>query len=175
MGSYPSTRYENLDAATLAGYEGSLSVDVGKAFQQNYSLKPYVSFTWLDTRRNKDTSRRFSVNGKQTSTLPYTPEWMASYGVDFVHPVYKLKSRVNANYYGKKYATDFAYTGAYFKQDSGTVVNLSVEKELVDLGRNLGTLTLRAEVNNLFDNNNEIYWGFPDAGRSFYLGLRYDF
>jgi vitamin B12 transporter len=175
MGTYPNTRYENLDAATLAGVEGSLSVDVGKAFQQSYSLKPYISATWLDTRKNRDKSRFVSINGKQISTLAYTPEWMASYGLDYAHPVYKLKSRINANYYGKKYASDFAYTGDYFKQKSGTVVNLSVEKELVDLSSRLGSVTLRAEVKNLFDGANEMYWGFPDAGRSFYLGLRFDF
>ena len=37
------------------------------------------------------------------------------------------------------------------------------------------TLTLRAEVNNLFDRANEMYWGYPGAGRSFYIGLRYDY
>jgi vitamin B12 transporter len=175
MGFYPNTRFENLDAATLAGVEGSLSVDIGKAFQQSYSLKPYVSVTWLGTRKNKDASRRVSIGGKQNGTLPNTPEWMASYGLDYAHPVYKLKSRINANYYGRKYTQDWAYTGDWFKQNSGTVVNLSLEKELVDLSSRLGTVTLRAEVNNIFDGANEMYWSYPGAGRGFYLGLRVDF
>jgi vitamin B12 transporter len=175
LGSYPATRYENLDAATLAGLEGSLSVDLGKAFQQGYSLKPYVGFTWLDTRKNKDRSRLVTLNGKQIGELPNTPEWMASYGIDYAHPGYKIKSRINANYYGRKYTNDYAYTGAYFEQNSGTVVNLSLEKELADLGGRFGALTLRTEINNLFDGANEMYWGYPDAGRSFYVGLRYDF
>jgi vitamin B12 transporter len=168
-------QFQNVKDATLAGIEGSLSVDVGKAFQQNYSLKPYVSFTYLDTRKNKDESQRITVDGKKTSTLRDTPEWMASYGIDYAHPGYKIKSRINANYYDRKYTSDTAnYTG-FFKQNSGTVVNLSLEKELVDFSSRFGALTLRAEINNLFDGANEMYFSYPDAGRSFYVGLRYDF
>jgi vitamin B12 transporter len=177
LGSYPVTRYENLDAATLAGLEGSLSVDLGKAFARSYSLKPYLGFTWLDTRRNKDQtpSRSVTLNGRRIGELPNTPEWIVSYGVDYAHPGYKIKSRINANYYGKKYTRDWAYTGDWFKQNSGTVVNWSLEKELVDLSGPLGRLTLRTEVNNLFDGANEMYWGYPGPGRSFYVGLRYDY
>lgn len=174
QGSWPATRYENLDAARLAGLEGFLSIDLGKAFRQNYNLKPYVGFTWLETRKNKDKSRLVSINGQQISDLPNTPEWMVSYGIDYAHPGYKLKGRINANYYGEKYTRDWAYTGDYFKQNGGTVVNLSLEKQLVELGGQLGKLTLRTEVNNLLDGANEMYWGYPEAGRSFYVGLRYD-
>ena len=100
---------------------------------------------------------------------------MASYGIDYVHPGYKIKSRINANYYGRKYTNDTAHGTGYFKQNSGTVVNLSLEKELADLSSRFGALTLRAEINNLFDGANEMYLSYPGAGRSFYVGLRYDF
>ena len=94
--------------------------------------------------------------------------------VYFLHPGYKLKSRINAVTYGKLLTRDWGRLGApYFERPSGTVVDLSLDKGIADWGKN--TLTLRAEVNNLFDRANEMYWGYPSAGRSFYIGLRYDY
>ncbi|MCL2160297.1 MAG: TonB-dependent receptor [Betaproteobacteria bacterium] len=174
-------QYQNLKKAEIAGFEGSAGWDLGKAFQQGYSLRPYVGFTWLTTRKNKDPSQFIAYHGAGNTTLPNTPKWMASYGIDFAHPGWKLKSRLNANYYGKTLTQDWSGTvslppgDSYFARPSGTVVNWSLEKELADFGRQFGKLTLRTEVNNLFDNANEIYWNYPEQGRNFYIGLRYDF
>ena len=174
-------QYQNLKKAEVAGIEGSAGWDIGKAFQQNYSLKPYVSFTWLTTRRNKDASQFIAYHGAGNKTLPNTPKWMASYGIDYAHPGWKIRSRLNANYYGKTLTQDWSGTvsippgDTHFARSSGTVVNWSLEKELADFGGQYGKLTLRTEVNNLFDSVNEMYWNYPDPGRNFYLGLRYDF
>lgn len=175
-----NTQFINVKKAEIAGVEGSASWDVGKAFNQRYSLKPYVSFTWLTTRKNKDTLTYIEYHGTD-NTLPDVPEWMASYGIDYAHPGLKLKSRLNANYYGKTLTRD--RTGLvskpigdlYFARPSGTVVNWSLEKGLVDFGGRYGSLTLRAEINNLLDAKNEMYWNYPRQGRNFYLGLRYDY
>ncbi|MDR0578847.1 MAG: TonB-dependent receptor [Candidatus Accumulibacter sp.] len=177
-GGYGCYQYQNIKKSELAGVEGSIKWDVGKAFKQNYSLAPYASFTWLGTRKNKDESRWFTTyDGSLKKVLPNTPEWMASFGIDYAHPGYKIKSRLNANHSGKRYTNNYGSTrpSGYFMKGGGTVVNWSLEKELVDLGGPSGTLTLRTEVINLFDSSNEMYWGYPGAGRSFYIGLRYDY
>ena len=167
-------QFQNLKTATLAGVEGNLRADLGKAFGKSWSLSPYVGFTWLGTRKNGDSTQFVNYNGSTINTLPNTPEWMFSYGVDFSHPGYKLKSRINAVTYGTLLTRDWSRSGApYFERSAGTVVDLSLDKEL--LAFSSGTLTLRAEVNNLFDGKNEMYWGYPGAGRSFYAGLRYDY
>lgn len=171
-------QYQNIKAATLAGVEGSVRTDLGKAFEQNWnwSLSPYLSFTWLGTRENGDSTQFITYKGKKDDTLPNTPEWMFSYGLDYGYSAYKLKSRLNAVTYGSLLTRDYSQSSyPYIKRPSGTVVNLSLEKELVELSGNAGALTLRGEINNLFDGRNEMYWGYPDAGRSFYVGLRYDF
>jgi len=46
---------------------------------------------------------------------------------------------------------------------------------LARFGDSGGYLSLRAEINNMFDGKNEMYWSYPGAGRSFYTGLRYGF
>ncbi|MCL2021423.1 MAG: TonB-dependent receptor [Betaproteobacteria bacterium] len=174
-------RHQNLKKAEIAGVEGSVGWDIGKAFQQGYSLKPYVGFTWLTTRKNKDPSQFIAYHGAGNKTIPNTPKWMANYGIDFAHSGWKVRSRLNANYYGRTLTQDWSGTvsmppgDSYFARPSGTVVNWSLEKELADFGGRYGKLTLRAEVNNLFDKANEIYWNYPGAGRNFYVGLRYDF
>ncbi|MCL2875651.1 MAG: TonB-dependent receptor [Betaproteobacteria bacterium] len=173
-------QFQNLKKAEIAGFEGSARWNVGKAFKQNYSLTPYASLTWLTTRKNKDESVLITYQGAKNNTLPNTPKWMMSYGIDYAHPELKIKSRLNANYYGKTLTQDWSETvpvpyGEYFARPSGTVVNWSLEKGLVDFGGRYGNLTLRMEINNLFDNANEMYWNYPEQGRNFYVGLRYDF
>ena len=175
-GIRPNSCYQarNLKRATIAGIEGALRYDIGKAFGQSYRLSPYANFTWLGTRRNGDTTQRFSYGGRQESTLERTPEWMASYGVDYAHPGLRLKTRLNASYYGRVFTND-SILRRYIKRPAGTTVNWSLEKELTELSGPYGRLTLRTEINNLFDKDNEVYWNYPGPGRNFYVGLRYDF
>ena len=175
-GGYGCYQYQNLKSSTLAGLESSLSTDVIKVFGMDSNLEPYVSFTWLHTRKNNDSSQHITYNGNLDDTLPNTPDWMVSYGIRYVHPGYRIKSRLNASYYGAVLSRDFSTTGSpYISRPTGTVVNLSAEKELVQFRERFGALTLRAEINNIFDGTNEVYWGYPGAGRSFYMGLRYNF
>lgn len=169
-------QWQNIKTATLAGVEGSLRYDIGKAFGKGWSLAPYGNFTWLATRRNGDASQRYTYNGSTTDILANTPEWMFSYGVDYADPAYKFKSRLSANTYGTVLTRDYTRSGSpYFERPMGTVVNWSVDKELAELSNKAGTLSLRAEINNLFNGRNEIYWGYPGQGRNFYAGIRYDY
>ena len=165
----------NLDA-TLAGLEGSFRTDIGKVFGRDYGLVPYVSFTWLGTRKNEDESQYITYQDNRIDTLPNTPEWMISYGLDYNNPVHKLKARLSASRYGELYTSnwDVAPYG-YIERPAGTVVNLSAERELARFGDGGGALSLRAEIENMFDGKNEMYWSYPGAGRSFYVGLRYGF
>lgn len=168
-------QWQNIKSATMAGVEGSLRADIGKALGKTWSLSPFGNFTWLGTRKSGDASQFISYNGSLIDTMPNTPEWMFSYGVDYSDPGYKIKSRLNANTYGTVLTKDWSQSGApYFQRPVGTVVNLSVDKEIVELSNNYGTLSLRTEINNLFNGKNEVYWGYPGQGRNFYVGLRYD-
>ena len=173
----PFTRQnQNAASTTLAGLEGSFRMDIGKAFGRDYGLTPFTDFTWNSTRRNNDESLFITFNGERTNILRYTPDWMVSYGVDYRNPALKLKTRLNASRYGETLQQNFSLSGSpYFLRTPGTVVNLSAERELAQFGDGGGTVSLRAEINNLFDGKNEIYFDYPGAGRSFYLGLRYDF
>jgi vitamin B12 transporter len=172
---------QNLKASTLAGLEGALRTDIGKAFGKDYGLTPYVEFTLLGTRRNEDEDQFIVHEGNRIDTLPNTPKWMVSYGLDYNNPALKLKSRLSASRYGEVFTPAWELSGPptwaapWIARPAGTVVNLSVERELARFRERGGALTLRAEINNLFDGKNEMFWSYPGAGRGFYTSLRYNF
>jgi vitamin B12 transporter len=172
---------QNLKSSTLAGLEGAFRTDIGKAFGQDFGLTPYVEFTMLGTRRNEDEDQFLVFNGSPNDTLPNTPKWMVSYGLDYNNPKLKLKTRLSANRYGEVFTQAWelsgppTWTAPWIERPFGIVVNLSGEKELARFGDRGGALSLRTEINNLFDGKNEMYWGYPGAGRNFYAALRYSF
>jgi vitamin B12 transporter len=174
-------QYQNLKSSTLAGLEGAFRADIGKASGRNYSITPYTEFTLLGTRRNEDEDQFINFQGNMIDALPNTPKWMVSYGLDYGNPALKLRTRLSANRYGDVYTQDWGqsgpptWTAPWIVRPAGTVVNLSVERELARLGDSGGALTLRTEINNLFDGKNEVYWDYPGPGRNFYVGLRYSF
>ena len=179
-GGWGCYQAQNLKSSTLAGLESTLGFDIARTLGSDTGLEPFVSFTWLHTRKNNDTTQHITTcavcGGDKIDTLPNTPEWMVSYGVKYAHPRLKLNARLNANYYGTMWKRDYsgAYNG-YFEQPTDTVFNLSAEKELARFQDKFGSLHLRAEIKNLFDGANEIHWGYPGSGRNFYVGLRYGF
>ena len=170
---------QNLKSSTLAGLEGAFRADIGKALGQNYRLTPYIEFTLLGTRRNNDEDQFITYQDKRIDTLADTPKWMVGYGLDYNNPAWKFKARLNFNRYGvlltRAWDQAVNWVPPVIERPAGTVANLSAEKELAQFGDNGGALSLRGEINNLFDGKNEVYWGYPGAGRSFYLGLRYGF
>ena len=177
-----TSQNQNLNASTLAGLESSFRMDIGKAFVRDYSFTPYAEFTILGTRRNEDENQFIVYQGDTIDILPNTPKWMVSYGLDYNNPALKLKTRISASRYGEVYTQDWSivdwvavFSAPWIERPAGTVVNLSAEKELARLGDSGGAISLRAEINNLFDGKNEVYWDYPGAGRGFYVGLRYGF
>ncbi|MDR0881295.1 MAG: TonB-dependent receptor [Candidatus Adiutrix sp.] len=175
----PNThQYRNIDAALLSGLELSGGVDFGAAFNQPFELRPYASLTYMIDRENKDPA---TVLAYKSDKLPLAPEFSVAYGVTFSHPDWGFRSTLNASYFTGAYTPDYRASaaspygaGVYTEIDSVTVVDLSLEKTLFDFG-DKGILSLRGEINNMFDSRNEMYLDYPGPGRNFYLGLKYDY
>ncbi|ODS52077.1 MAG: hypothetical protein ABS36_18135 [Acidobacteria bacterium SCN 69-37] len=181
-GGFGCYQYQNLKASTLAGLEGTLSADVARALGRSISVAPYATFTWLQTRKNRDASQFILFEGQPDDTLPNTPEWMVSYGIKYTDPRLKFSARLNAAYYGDLLTQDWSvvdyvtvFSAPYIHRPTGTVVNLSLDKAIVALAAGHNKLSVRLDVNNLFDGANEMYWTYPGQGRNVYLGLRYDY
>lgn len=166
-------QYQNLESATMSGLEFAFSADFGQAFNWQSEVRPYVNFTYMIDRENKDPATR-----NDTKIITNVPNWMINFGLNFSNVEYDLKANLNAVYTGKMKTRDYRGSwmdpgyGAYINHTGNVVVNLSVEKGLFDIG-DYGNVKLRADVNNLFDSDNEAYLDYPGSGRNFYAGLVY--
>ena len=160
------TSYRNLGKAEIEGFEGELSYDIGPLFSWDYQIKPYVSFTYLTKYKDKEANE----------DLKWTSDLHASYGIT-VSGFSGFSANLNLAYTGKQDITDWesgAWPAPTITKGSFTVANLTISKKILS-SEKYGGVTLRSEIQNLFDENYGYVKGYPMPGRMFFLGLRYDF
>lgn len=170
----PYTRFKNLDGASTAGFEFSLSADVGPSLGWDYSFRPYANVNIMTSRETKDLE---DIADKGTTTMEHTPKYMVSTGVDFSHPGFDLISNINLSYSSSILSRDYRPGGdsdTYVELGNTTVVDASVEKGIYDFN-DKNKLRLRLEVNNIFNSENEARVGYFKPGRNFYVGLKYNY
>jgi vitamin B12 transporter len=158
------TSWKNVGKAEIEGVEGDFSFDVGSLFSWDLQVKPYVSFVYLTKYKDKETDK----------DLMYTSDHHMSYGIT-VSDFNGFTASLNFAYTGKQDVTDYSsYPYNKVGKDSFTVANLTISKKLLNAEK-YGGITLRGEIQNLFDKEHEYVMGYPMPGRMFFLGLRYDF
>ncbi len=145
--------------------EGDLSYDVGTFFSWDYQVKPYVSFTYLTKYKDKEANE----------DLKYTSDWHVSYGIT-ISDYDGLSANLSIAYVGKQDIDDWraGYPAPVIEKGCFQVANLTISKKIVDTEK-FGGITLSGEIQNLFDKDYEYVNDYPMPGRSFFLGLRYDF
>jgi len=156
----------NLGGATIAGVEGEFAYASIYLFAgSSLSFTPFVSFTWLSEYNDDDTG----------DYLLYTPEWNASGGIRVNHES-GFKGVFKLAHFGKNYVQDYvtSWAGDVITKEGFTVANLVLSKKFT-LDREYGRgVTIKGEIENLFDRDYEYVNGYPMPGRSFNLGLRVD-
>jgi vitamin B12 transporter len=160
------TTWENLGKAEISGFEGEFSYDIGAYFTWDFELRPYVSFVYLTRYKDKETGE----------DLKYTSDANVSFGITF-SGFNGLSSNLSVAYTGKQNVDDWesgAWPAPVIQKGSFSVANFTIAKKILDFNK-YGSMTLRGEIQNLFDKNYEYVKGFPMPGRSFFLGLRYSF
>ena len=161
--------WENTGEATMQGLEGEFSYDIGTLFSWDFEVKPYVSFVYLTQYEDDETDR----------DLKYIEKYHVSYGIT-VSDLEGFSANLNLAYTGKKKIDDWENSGPptwvapEIETGGFTIANLTVSKRIFDFNE-YGGITLRGEVQNLFDKDYEYAKGYTMPGRSFFLGLRYDF
>ncbi|MDR1827272.1 MAG: TonB-dependent receptor [Methylobacteriaceae bacterium] len=167
-------QHENVDGARVSGIELALKADLGKAFNREFELSPFVNLNYLTERKNLDADLISAVG---SDVLPDTPRTTVTYGLKFKHPGWGFTANVQARYFSAVLNRDFrAASPTYYQYVEGgdtTVVDVSFEQEIYKY-KDKGVLSIRGEVNNLFDNDNEFYLDYPEPGRNFYASLRYN-
>jgi len=161
--------WENLGKATISGIEAEISLDVGALFDWSLEVRPYASLVYLIKHRDEETHE----------DLLYTSDAHLSYGLT-VSDGEGFSANINLSYVGEQKIEDWQNAGPptwmppIITKGGFTVANFTVTKPILDFNR-FGKLSLRGEVRNLFNKDYSYVKGYPMPGRSFFLGLRYDF
>lgn len=157
--------WDNVGKASISGFEGDLSFDIGDYFGWDFELKPYAGFIYL--LEYKD--------GVTGDDLLETSGLTASYGIS-VSDFNGFSARLNFAYIGEKTITDYESGSPYqnIKVQAFTVADFSMTKVLFS-SEQKGSLALNAGINNLFNKKYEYVKGYPMPETSFYISMKYNF
>jgi len=156
--------YKNIGGATIEGFESEFSFDLGAYFGWGVEVRPYGSIVYLTEYEDDQTDE----------DLLYTEDINAAWGIHF-SDTKGLSANLNFAYTGEKDVEDWENYPAEVVECGGfTVANLTVSKNIFDFN-DYGGVTLRGEILNIFDKDYAYIKGYPMPGRSFFVGMRYDY
>ena len=157
--------WDNIGDATIAGFEMELSYDLGVPFQWDWEIRPYFGVTLLTRYEDEETGDDMLY----VSETNFSAGLVASDGDG-------ISCRLNVAYAGSQDVTDYESGWPYqtVTLSSSTVADLSGSFRLLE-NEQFGTLTLRNEIRNLFDEDYAYVKGYFMPGRSFFMGLRWDY
>ncbi|MDR3074218.1 MAG: TonB-dependent receptor [Deltaproteobacteria bacterium] len=167
-------QYDNLDGVVrLRGIEGTASYDLGAALDWPVRLRPYVRFTRMTERGNKTARRNTDGN-----TVLNVSDLDLAYGLNFQYPEFGFEADVRFTYYGRQKMTDFnaanPTNGQVVSIGGATTADLFMSQR-ISAWDDAGTLSVNAAIRNIFDEKYALVKDYWQPGRSFYLGLRYDY
>jgi vitamin B12 transporter len=160
-------QYYNIGGQTrYRGLEGQASVDVAQFFDWPFTLRLYGNITHLLTYDDD--------SGKQLRNVSDTS---IGYGLNLLHPAAGLSADLRFTYFG--YQNDLEYDPVTWasrpvRHGGQTTADFFISKTLWNW-ENAGTLSIKGEIRNIFNTDYSTIWGYPMPGRSFYIGLRYDY
>jgi len=145
-----------------------LSIDFGSWFNWAFELRPYFNFVYLTQYKNKQDDK----------DLQYIPDVTAAYGI-VVSDRDSWFARLNVAYQGNQWIDDYenwVWPAAVQEIEFGgfNVADFMISKKLVEFP-GYGSFTVRGEVMNLFDEEYAYVKGFPMPGRSYFIGLSYNY
>lgn len=161
-----ASTWENLGSASISGFEGELSFDIGQKMNWAYEFKPYLSFTWLTELDDYDTG----------NDLKYLSEKRASFGIA-VSNFDGLSTRLNVAYTGEQEVEDWesgTYPTPTVTLDDFFVTDFVISKRVYQ-SEKAGAFTVRVEARNIFDEDYAYVKGYPMPGRSFFMGLNWTY
>jgi vitamin B12 transporter len=172
-------QYYNMSGtAYYRGIEAQAGYDIGEAFAWPFMLRPYVNLTHLLEHRGQDANRVYR-------DVPNVSDTTLAYGVQFKHPDVGLNVDLRATYYGYRKAEQFsaARYPVYYDPSFKIPVKRAGGETIVDLFATqtlykwdgVGALSLKGEIRNIFNAKHEMVLDYRMPGRSFWIGLRYDY
>ena len=158
--------WENVGRASVEGFEGTFSCDLGAWFGWSWEVRPEILAAWLTRYENE-------VTGED---LLYVSDLHLAAALTVANPG-DFFARVQASYWGPQREEDWEsglFPVPVVETGGFTVVNLSAEKTLLR-SRKAGKLSARFEVKNLLDHHYDHAEGYPMPGARLYGGLVWRF
>ena len=160
-------QYYNISGTTrYRGIEGQASVDVGRFFDWPFMLRPYANITHM-----------LQYDDDSGNKLQYVRNTDLAYGLNFQYPSIGLEADLRFTYFGRQKESKFdrnLWISEEITTGGATTADFFIRQTIWD-GKNAGKLSVMGEVRNIFDKNYATVYGYPMPGRSFYIGLRYDY
>ncbi len=161
-----TSTWKNLGDSSIEGIEFQASYDLGVPLGLTWELRPAINATILTRYEDESTGKDLLY----TSGTDLAASLVADNGAGtFI--------RLNVRYTGSQDVQDWesgSYPAPLVELDAFTVADLSAAWCFYENERT-GSWTLQGRVRNLFDEDYSYVKGFPMPGRSFFLGLRWDF
>lgn len=161
-----SSSWVNLGSATINGVEVEMSYDLGVSMNLPWELRPYLNLTVLTTYEDDETGEDLLyMSGTTFSTglvLADAANWFC---------------RFNVAYTGSQDVQDWAsgmYPVPVVELDSFAVADLTANYRFYT-SESAGAWSVRGEIRNIFDEEYAYVLGNPMPGRSFFLGLRWEY
>lgn len=152
-------KYFNEDKAYIRGLEFGTGFDLGKYLNWSFDLMPYVYWSRL---LEYEDGNGLKLENRAKDSL--------SFGLEFSHKDSGLTSSFDVTYYGKQIIDK--NTGETL--ESSAIVDFNLIKRIYDLDK-YGDMYVKVRIKNLFDKYYETTEDSPMPGRSFYVGLSYEF
>ncbi|SCY37664.1 vitamin B12 transporter [Desulfoluna spongiiphila] len=155
--------WENLGEATISGVEGDVSYTIGDLFGA-WELRPYAAVTYLYEFKDDETDKDLQKVADTTVSGGISLTDLDGFFAD-----------LSVSYLSSQKVTDHQFkTKEEVTLASVTVSNLTITKRVISTDT-FGTLSLRGEVKNIFDEDAAYIQGYPIPGRQFFAGVTWSY
>ncbi|WP_446424786.1 TonB-dependent receptor plug domain-containing protein [Mailhella sp.] len=156
-------RYVNRPGTTkFRGLEGNISYDLGEAFGWDFMIRPYANFTHMLDYEEPDGTDAECVR-----------DWVAAFGINYSHPSIGLDVDLSCTYLGEQ-RESYTYGNPDQYHGDNYIVDLGIVKTLYETD-DMGKLSAKLDLHNIFDEQYHYAYGYPMPGRSFFLSLIWNY
>jgi outer membrane cobalamin receptor len=139
-------QYQNIGKAEMKGAELGLTIDINNLIMN-------LSYTYLSAKNKSDNSESEIIEHKPEHVLNLTSRYLTGFGLDFSAEFF---------YLANNYSID-SDTQEFIKLEDYLLTNVKISKKI------LNNYAIYLRVNNLLNVYHETEYGFPMAGREFFV------
>jgi len=162
-GTYYS--WVNAGESVFKGAEFGFKYDIGSLINSKFVIEPYFDFTYFDTFKDKENDEK----------MLYVSRFQGSYGIFVANDPQDFYARLNITFTGKQTIDDydpFTYSTERKVKDAFSVGNFTIKKRVYNSKR-YGSIHLKGEIDNLFNETYSYVEGYLMPERNYKVSAKY--